>query len=161
MLRHYQELVRLLEREEMVLRQVASFYQGLAESLKLGQLPALPELFAGGARSSDDLKKIAGEKRELFDEIKVDSLHQLLASQYPAKIRHLVALKGAAIAKLRRKIEASGISIRQSLSALQVVNKRFCDFFQQLCPATISYQGKGMMADNSAAYRGVTLNGIA
>ncbi|MCK5679491.1 hypothetical protein KAI46_01615 [bacterium] len=158
MLRHYQELARLLEREVMVLRQVASFYQGLAESLKLGQLPALPELFAGGAQSSSDLKRISGEKREFLAEIKVDSLRELLASNYPAKIRRLVGLKGSAIAELYRKIEASGISIRQSLGALQVVNRRFCDFFQQLLPATISYHGKGEMTDHGSLYSGITFS---
>jgi len=51
MLQHYNELAQLLEKEEQVLEQVAGFYQGLAECLQAGQLPALGELFAGGARA--------------------------------------------------------------------------------------------------------------
>ncbi len=160
MLQHYNELARLLEKEEQVLEQVAGFYQGLADSLQAGQLPALTELFAGGARARDDLQKITSAKKALLVEIKVDALHQLLASEYPSKIRRLVGLKGSAITALRRKIAASGIAITQSLGVLQVVNQRFCDFFQQLLPATISYHGQGAMVDHGNLYSGVTLNSM-
>ncbi len=158
MLQHYDELARLLEKEGQVLEGVADFYQGLADSLQTGQLPGLVELFAGGARARDDLQKIISAKRALLLEMKVDTLHQLLASEYPSKIRRLVGLKGAAIMVLRRKITASSIAITQSLEALQVVNQRFCDFFQQLLPATISYHGQGTMVDHSNLYSGVTLD---
>ncbi|MEA1923413.1 MAG: hypothetical protein U9N63_12250, partial [Pseudomonadota bacterium] len=141
--------------------QVADFYQALAESLGSGQLPALPELFAGGARSCDDLAKITKEKSQLLAEIGVSSLHQLLTVEPPAKIRRLVGLRGHEVTVLRRKIEESGRSIGQSLQALQVVNQRFRDFFQQLCPSAISYQGKGAMADNVLSFSGVALDGVA
>ena len=161
MLQHYQGLTRLLEKEVVILGQVADFYQQLSESLDSGQLPALPELFADGARSCDDLAKIAEEKRQLLGEVGVTSLHQLLTAERPAKIRRLVGLRGHEVTKLRRKIEESGGSIGQSLQVLQVVNQRFRDFFQQLCPAAISYQGKGAMVDNGMSYSGVALDGIA
>ncbi|RLB72272.1 MAG: hypothetical protein DRH03_04910 [Deltaproteobacteria bacterium] len=161
MLQHYQNLARLLEKEIVTLRQVADFYEVLSESLDAGLLAALPELFAGGARSRDNLAKIAEEKRQLLDEIGVVSLRQLLSAERPVKIRRLVGLRGYEVTTLRRKIEVKGAAIGQSLKVLQVVNQRFCDFFQQLCPATISYQGRGAMADNEMAYSGVTLNGIA
>lgn len=161
MLQHYQGLTGLLEKEVVVLSQVADFYQELAESLDSGQLPALPELFAGGARSCDDLAKMAEEKRQLLAEIGVGSLHQLLTAERPAKIRRLVGLRGHEVTKLRRKIEESGRIIGQSLQVLQIVNQRFRDFFQQLCPAAISYRGEGDMADNSMSYSGVALDGLA
>ena len=161
MLQHYQRLASLLEREVVILGQVADFYQVLSESLDVGLLSALPELFAGGARSCDNLAKIAEEKRQLLAEIGVTSLRQLLSVERPAKIRRLVGLRGHDIARLRRKIETSGSTIGQSLEVLQVVNQRFCDFFQQLCPSTISYQGRGVMAGNAMSYSGVALNGIA
>lgn len=160
MLQHYNELAKLLEKEEQVLEQVAGFYQGLAASLQAGQLPALAELFADGAQARDNLQKITSAKKALLAEIKVDALHQLLASECPSKIRRLVGLKGAAIAALRRQIFASGIAISQSLEVLQVVNQRFCDFFQQLLPATICYHGQGAMADRGNLYSGVTLNSM-
>ncbi len=158
MLQHYDDLVRLLEKEEQVLGQVAGFYRELADSLEAGQLPALDEVFAGGAQSCDNLRKISGVKKELLDRIKVNSLHQLLTADHPAKIRRLVGVKGAAIAGLRRQIEISGLSIKQSLEALQTVNQRFCDFFQQLLPAAISYRGQGGMAENGNLYSGITLD---
>ena len=161
MLQHYQGLTGLLEKEVVVLSQVADFYQELAESLDSGQLPALPELFAGGARSCDDLAKMAEEKRQLLAEIGVGSLHQLLTAERPAKIRRLVGLRGHEVTKLRRKIKESGRIIGQSLQVLQIVNQRFRDFFQQLCPAAISYRGEGDMADNSMSYSGVALDGLA
>ena len=160
MLQHYQGLTGLLEKEVVVLSQVADFYQELAESLDSGQLPALPELFAGGARSCDDLAKMAEEKRQLLAEIGVGSLHQLLTAERPAKIRRLVGLRGHEVTKLRRKIKESGRIIGQSLQVLQIVNQRFRDFFQQLCPAAISYRGEGDMADNSMSYSGVALDGL-
>ena len=161
MLQHYHSLTRLLEKEIVILGQVADFYQVLAESLNSGQLPALPELFAGGARSGDDLAKITKEKSQLLAEIGVSSLRQLLSAESPAKIRRLVGLRGHEVTVLRRKIEESGRSIGQSLQALQVVNQRFRDFFQQLCPAAISYQGKGAMADNVLSFSGIALDGVA
>ncbi len=160
MLQHYHSLTRLLEKEIVTLGHVADFYQLLDESLGSGRLPALPELFAGGARSCDDLAKIAEEKRQLLAEIGVSSLRQLLSIESPAKIRRLVGLRGHEVTSLRRKIEESGRSIGQSLQALQVVNQRFCDFFQQLCPAAISYQGKGAMADNVMSFSGIALDGV-
>ena len=161
MLQHYQGLTRLLEKEVVVLSQVADFYQELAESLDSGQLPALAELFAGGARSCDDLAKMAEEKRQLLAEIGVGSLHQLLTAERPAKIRRLVGLRGHEVTKLRRKIKESGRIIGQSLQVLQIVNQRFRDFFQQLCPVAISYREEGDMADNSMSYSGVALDGLA
>ena len=161
MLQHYHGLTKLLEKEVVVLGQVADFYQELAASLDSGQLPALPELFAGGARSGDDLAKIAEEKRQLLAEIGVTSLHQLLTVERPDKVRRLVGLRGYEIAKLRLKIEESGRVIGQSLQVLQVVNQRFRDFFQQLCPTAISYQGGGAMAGNGMSYSGIALDGIA
>lgn len=161
MLQHYHGLTRLLEKEVVILGQVADFYQNLAESLGSGQLPDLSELFAGGARSSDDLAKITEEKGQLLAEIGVGSLRQLLTIEAPAKIRRLVGLRGHEVTALRRKIEDSGRSISQSLQALQVVNQRFRDFFQQLCPVAISYQEKGAMANNGMSFNGVALNGIA
>ena len=161
MLQHYHELTRILEKEIVILGQVADFYQLLAESLDSGQLPASSELFAGGARSCDDLVKIAEEKRLLLAEMGVGSLHQLLTAERPVKVRRLVGLRGHEITKLRRKIEESGSSIGQSLQVLQVVNQRFRDFFQQLCPVAISYQGGGVMADNGMSYSGVALDGLA
>jgi len=158
MLEHYQKLARLLAREEQVLGDVADFYIWLDESLKVGQLPPLSELFAGGAQVCDDLQKVTSEKRELLEEFKVESLRQLLATKYPNKIRRLVGLKGAAIMELRRKISARVVSITQSLEVLQVVNQRFCDFFQQLVPSTINYQAKGAMVDRGTLYSGVSLN---
>ncbi len=158
MLQHYDELARLLEKEEQVLEQVAAFYKELAESLETGQLPELAELFAGGARARDELQKITSAKKALLEEIKVETLRQLLGAKYPAKVRRLVSLKGAAIAALRRQIAASSTVITQSLEVLQVVNQRFCDFFQQLLPATICYRGQGAMADPGNRYSGVTLN---
>ena len=160
MLQHYDKLARLLEKEEQALEQVAGFYKELADSLETGQLLALAELFAGGARARDDLQKITSAKKALLDEIKVETLHQLLGSEYPVKVRRLVSLKGAAIAALRRRIAASGVVITQSLEVLQVVNQRFCDFFQQLLPATICYHGQGTMADHGNLYSGVTLNSM-
>ena len=161
MLQHYHSLTRLLEKEIVTLSQVADFYQLLDESLSSGQLPVLPELFAGGARSCDNLIKITEEKSQLLAEIGVNSLRQLLSSESPAKIRRLVGLRGHEVTSLRRKIEESGRSIGQSLQALQVVNQRFSDFFQQLCPAAISYQGKGAMADNVLSFSGIALDGVA
>ena len=161
MLQHYHSLARLLEKEIVILGQVADFYQELGESLNSGELPALPELFAGGARSCDNLAKIAEEKRQQLAEIGVGSLSQLLSTENPAKIRRLVGLRGYEVTRLRRKIEESGRSIGQSLQALQVVNQRFSDFFQQLCPAAISYQGKGAMADNVLSFSGIALDGVA
>ena len=161
MLQHYHSLTRLLEKEIVILTQVADFYQDLGESLNSGELLALPELFAGGARSCDSLAKITEEKSQQLAEIGVGSLHQLLRAECPAKIRHLVGLRGYEVATLRRKIEESGRSIGQSLQALQVVNQRFCDFFQQLCPAAIRYQGKGAMADNVLSFSGIALDGVA
>ncbi len=159
MLQHYQSLAQLLEKEVLVLGQVADFYQQLSESLGSSQQLALPELFAGGARSCDDLAEIAEEKRQLLAEIGVTSLRQLLTAERPAKVRRLVGLRGHEVAQLRRKIEESGSSIGQALQVLQVVNQRFRDFFQQLCPATISYQGGGVMADNGMSYSGVAIDG--
>ncbi len=161
MLQHYQNLARLLEEEILTLGQVADFYQVIYESLNGGLLVALPELFAGGARSRDNLAKIAEEKRQLLVEIGVTSLRQLLSAERPAKIRRLVGLRGSEMTNLQRKIEARRAAIGQSLEALQVVNQRFCDFFQQLCPATISYQGRGVMAGNEMAYSGIAFNGVA
>ena len=161
MLQHYQNLAHLLEKEVVTLGQVADFYELLASSLDAEGLAHLPELFAGGARSCDNLAKIAEEKRQLLAEIGVTSLRQLLSAERPAKIRRLVGLRGYEVTELRRKIEASGRLISQSLQVLQVVNQRFCDFFQQLCPAIISYQGRGSMADNVGLYSAVALNGIA
>ena len=161
MLQYYHVLTRVLEKEVVILGQVADFYQELAASLDSGQLPDLPELFAGGARSGDDLAKIVEEKRQLLAEIGVTSLSQLLSAGRPDKVRRLVGLRGYEIAQLRLKIKESGRLIGQSLQVLQVVNQRFRDFFQQLCPAAISYQGRGTMAGNVMSYSGVTLDGIA
>lgn len=161
MLQHYQNLARLLEKEVLVLGQVADFYEVLAGSLTADGLAVLPEFFAGGARSCDNLVKIAEEKRRLLAEIGVTSLRQLLGADCPTKIRRLVAQRGSEVTELRRKIEASGSAISQSLQVLQVVNQRFSDFFQQLCPATISYQGRGLMNDNGSLYSGVALDGVA
>ena len=161
MQQHYHSLARLLEKEILTLGQVADFYQILAENLDSGGLPALPELFAGGARSCDNLAKITEEKRQLLAEIGVDSLRQLLSAESPAKIRRLVGLRGHEVTTLRRKIEESGRSIGQSLQALQIVNQRFRNFFQQLCPSAISYQGKGAMTDNVITFNGIALDGVA
>ncbi|MBN2809595.1 MAG: hypothetical protein JXR80_08910 [Deltaproteobacteria bacterium] len=161
MLQHYQSLAQLLEKEIVVLTEVAEFYEVLAERLDDGLLTALPELFAGGARSSDNLARIAAEKRLLLAAIGVTSLSQLLDPERPVKIRRLVGLRGHDIAALRRKIAAKGDVIGHSLQVMQIVNQRFCDFFQQLRPATISYQRRGAMADHKGCYSGVALNGLA
>ncbi len=157
----YDFLARLLEEEVEVLARTAGFYQRLAAALAHSRLPEIAELLAGGARSRAELSRLARLKRSFLEACGKDSLRALLAPDQSLKVRRLVSSRGREILALQQQIRTSGNAIVLSLEALQQVNRRFNDFFRQLSPATIAYQGSGGMADSTAFYSGVSLDGVA
>jgi len=157
----FHELTALLEREIEVLGLVADFYQRLAMELKAGCLPEVTCFLAEGACCSDRLERVAIEKKRVLEIMGVASLRSLLENDKPLKVRRLVSTRGREIVALQRLIMANAKSIHHSLEALQSVNQRFCDFFLQLCPATIAYRERGNMTENATLYSGVTLDGVA
>ncbi|MBN2705207.1 MAG: hypothetical protein JXR89_02060 [Deltaproteobacteria bacterium] len=153
----YQKLARLLENELEALRQVSNFYGLLAAGLKQGTLPAIPELLAAGARAQDDLKRVGRDKREFLAAAGVAALRDLLHPDYPAAVRRLVGRAGSEMVGLRRQIEEWSRAIRRALEVSQLINRRLLGFFEQLCPAVISYQDRGRMMGRPL-YSGYAIN---
>ncbi|HDS15796.1 MAG TPA: hypothetical protein ENN66_04140 [Proteobacteria bacterium] len=157
---HYQSLVRLLEKELEAFSRVAVFYETLAAGLAEGALPEVSELLAGGAASIDSLARIKEEKRLFLEASQVGALRDLLIVETPFKIRQLIGNLGSELVRLRRRIEESSRKIRGSLDALQMINRRRLDFFQQLCPAAIGYQGRGQVSGKTIPCSGLNYCGM-
>ena len=98
------------------------------------------------------LEDLSGRQGQKFDTLKAVALH------FKGRERQQLLAGCAKIDRLTPRINQYSRTLADDLEVMNVLNKRYSDFFQQLCPLNLGYQQSGVMHSSEVVFRGYGCN---
>ena len=160
----FMQIMKIIDHKLALLDHVIRVYQQMEKTLVDIQPQRLSDLIYEGNKVVTELEFLVAEEGAWLGAFNQERSRKYTSLKAVASCvkedgqrRHL--LSGCAkIDQLATRVSQYSRILADDLRVMNLLNKRYSNFFQQVCPVNLSYQSSGIMNHAEVVFRGHGLN---
>jgi hypothetical protein len=160
----FMQIMKIIDHKLALLDRVIHVYQQMEKTIVEIQPQRLSDLMYEGNKVVTELESLVKEERVWLEKFNQERSRKYTSLKAVASCvkedgqrRHL--LSGCAkIDQLATRVSQYSRVLADDLRVMALLNKRYSNFFQQVCPVNLSYQSSGIMNHAEVVFRGHGLN---
>ena len=157
------EAMKMVDRKLALLERVVHVYRQIEKTMVEINPQRLSEFIYEGNRVVSELGMLLAEEHIWLEDFSRNKAQKFvtmkaLASYFKGQQRQRLLAGCAKINRLATQVNQYGRTLTDDLQMMQLLNKRYSDFFQQVCPVNLGYQQSGTMTSHEVVFQGHDCN---
>ncbi len=157
------QAMKMVDRKLALLGCIVRVYRQMEETMVDVNPQRLSELIYDGERVIAELSTLLNEEHAWLEDFSRDKTQKLVtlkavARYFKGQRRQRLLAGCAKIDRLATRVNQYSRVLADNLQVMNLLNKRYSDFFQQVCPVNLGYQQSGVMNSSEVVFRGHVFN---
>lgn len=157
------QAMKMVDRKLALLDVIVHVYRQMEKTMVEINPQRLSELIYEGDRVISELETLLAEEHAWLEDFSRDKARtyvtlKAIALYFKGRQRRQLLAGCAEIDRLATRVNQYSTILADDLRVMGLLNKRYSDFFQQVCPVNLGYQQTGMMTSPEVVFRGHGLN---
>ncbi|MGB9498894.1 MAG: hypothetical protein ACKVE4_03910 [Dissulfuribacterales bacterium] len=157
------QAMKMVDRKLALLGIIGHVYQRMEVTMVEINPQRLSELIYEGERVIAELSTLLDEEHVWLEDFSRDKAQKFVtlkavARYFKGQRRQRLLAGCAKIDRLATQVNQHSRALADDLQVMNLLNKRYSDFFQQVCPVNLGYQRSGVMNSSEMVFRGHAFN---
>ena len=157
------QAMKMVDRKLALLGCIVQVYQQMEVTMAEIKPQRLSELIYEGDRVIAELSTLLDEEHSWLEDFSRDKAQSFatlkaVALYFKVQQRQRLLAGCAKIDQLATQVNQYSRALADDLQVMNLLNQRYSDFFQQVCPLNLGYQQSGMMNSSEVVFRGNGVN---
>lgn len=153
------QAMKMVDRKLDLLRCIVNVYKQMEVTMVDVNAQRLSELIYEGDRVIAELSALREDEHAWLENLSRDKAQEFVtlkavALYFKGPQRQQLLVGCAQIDRLATQVNQYSRTLVDDLQVMALLNKRYSDFFQQVCPINLGYQQSGTMTSPEVVFRG-------
>ena len=155
--------MKMVDRKLALLGCIVQVYRQMEVTMVEINSQRLSELIYEGDRVIAELSTLLDEEHAWLEDFSRDKAQKFVtlkavALYFKDQQRQRLLAGCAKIDRLATRVNQYSRTLADDLQVMNLLNQRYSDFFQQVCPVNLGYQQSGVMNSSEMVFRGHAFN---